>query len=91
MNLQPLANRIVAKIKDTESEQNIGGIIIPNSAKDAPTSAQVIAVGTGEEIQKLVNVGDTVIYKRFTGTEIEFESTKLIILLIDDIIAKISE
>ncbi|HQP84609.1 MAG TPA: co-chaperone GroES, partial [Candidatus Syntrophosphaera thermopropionivorans] len=68
-------------------EKTVGGIIIPDTAKEKPQIGEVIAVGTDEDLQKIVKVGDKVLYGKYSGTEVEVEGEKLLILSKDDILA----
>ena len=87
MTLKPLDKRVVIELKDDIVEKNVGGIIIPDTAKDKPNIGVVIAVGTDEELQKNVKVGDRVIYAKYSGTEIEVDGKKLLIVSKDDVLA----
>ncbi|MCB5250357.1 MAG: co-chaperone GroES [Candidatus Cloacimonetes bacterium] len=85
--LKPIEDRVVIEIEDELAEKNVGGIIIPDTAKDKPNLGKVIAVGTDEELQKIIKVGDRVIYAKYSGTEIEVDGKKLLIVSKDDILA----
>jgi chaperonin GroES len=87
MTLKPIEDRVVIEIEDEAAEKNVGGIIIPDTAKDKPNLGKVIAVGTDEALQKIIKVGDRVIYAKYSGTEIEVEGKKLLIVSKDDILA----
>ncbi|MDD2650124.1 MAG: co-chaperone GroES [Candidatus Cloacimonadales bacterium] len=87
MILKPIEDRVVIEIEDELAEKNVGGIIIPDTAKDKPNLGKVIAVGTDEELQKIIKVGDRVIYAKYSGTEIEVDGKKLLIVSKDDILA----
>ena len=91
MNLKPLGDRVVLKVKETE-EKTKSGIYIPDSTKEKPVEAMVVAVGTGEVIdgKKVdldVKVGDRVIYSKFSGTEITIDETDYLIVRQNDILA----
>jgi chaperonin GroES len=75
------------KLSTTESEKTVGGIIIPDTAKEKPQIAEVIAVGNDEDLQKIVKVGDKVLFGKYAGTEIELEGEKLLILAKSDLLA----
>ncbi|MDD2597157.1 MAG: co-chaperone GroES, partial [Candidatus Cloacimonetes bacterium] len=68
-------------------EKTIGGIIIPDTAKEKPQIAEIVAVGTDEDLQKIVKVGDKVLYGKYAGTEIELDGIKYLILSKSDILA----
>ena len=89
MTLKPIDKRVVVEQKDDIVEKNIGGIIIPDTAKDKPNIGVVIAVGTDEELQKTLKVGDKVIYEKYRTSEIEIDGKKLLVISKDDILALI--
>lgn len=87
MKLRPIEEHLVVKPENATAEKTIGGIIIPDTAKEKPQIAEVIAVGTDEDLQKIVKVGDKVLFGKYSGTEVEIEGEKLLILSKDDILA----
>ena len=89
MTLKPIGKRVVIELLDDIVEKNVGGIIIPDTAKDKPNVGVVVAVGTEEELQKLIKVGDKVIYAKYSGTEIEIEGRKHLIVSKDEVLALI--
>jgi chaperonin GroES len=91
MKLKPIEDRVVVKIATAAQEKTIGGIIIPDTAKEKPQVAEIIAVGTDEDLQKIVKVGDKVLYGKYAGTEIELDGTKFLILSKSDILAVVEE
>jgi len=86
MKLKPLDDRVVIESKDLE-EKNVGGIIIPDTAKEKPQIGVIIAVGTDDELKKLVKVGDRILYAKYGGTEVDIEDKKYIIISRSDILA----
>ena len=92
LNIRPLYDRIVVKRKDTK-EQVRGGIIIPDTAKEKPQEAEVIAVGDGKysedgkRIKLDVKAGDTVLIGKYSGTEIKLEDVEYTILREDEVLA----
>lgn len=87
MKIQPLADRVLVKPAIAE-EKSLGGIIIPDSAKEKPLRGEVIAVGGGTKEEKMeLKKGDLVLYGKYAGTEIEFEGEKYIIMRQSDIMA----
>lgn len=85
--IQPLADRILVKPAAAE-EKTIGGIIIPDSAKEKPLRGEVIAVGEGTKEEKmLLKEGDLILYGKYAGTELEFEGEKYLIMRQSDILA----
>jgi len=87
MKLRPIEDRVVVKIQTASQEKTIGGIIIPDTAKEKPQMAEVIAVGTDEDLIKIVKIGDKVLYGKYSGTEVEIDGEKLLILSKSDILA----
>lgn len=87
MNIQPLDERVLVEPLDVE--EKVGSIIIPDTAKEKPIMGKVIAVGTDEEIQKLINVGDRVIFGKYAGDEIKIEGKKHLIIERSAILAKV--
>ena len=89
MSIKPLADRVLVKPAAAE-EKTIGGIIIPDSAKEKPLKGAVIAVGNGTKDEAMVlKAGDQVLYGKYAGTEIEWESEKLLIMRQSDVLATI--
>ncbi len=85
--IQPLADRVLVKPAAAE-EKTIAGIIIPDSAKEKPLQGEVIAVGNGTKDEAmLLTPGDTVLYGKYAGTEIEHEGEKYLIMRQADILA----
>ena len=87
MKLRPIEDHVVVKLQTATEEKKSGLIIIPDTAKEKPQMAEVIAVGTDEDLQKIVKVGDHILYGKYAGTEIEIEGEKLLILSKSDILA----
>ena len=80
MNIKPLADRVLIKPAAAE-EKTVGGIIIPDSAKEKPLKGEVKAVGQGTKDEEMVvKEGDTVLYGKYAGTEVEFEGEKYLIM-----------
>lgn len=90
MSIKPLADRVLVKPAAAE-EKTVGGIIIPDSAKEKPLKGEVVAVGNGtKEEEMVVKAGDQVLYGKYAGTEIEVEGDKLLIMRQSDILAVIA-
>lgn len=87
MKIQPLADRVL--IQPAEAEQKTAsGIIIPDTAKEKPQRGTVIAVGKGTKDHEMtVKEGDVVIYGKYSGTEIDVDGTKYLIMKESDIFA----
>lgn len=90
MNVKPLADRVL--VKPVKSEEKIGGIIIPDAAsKEKPTQGSVVAVGNGTKDEEMIlKVGDEVLYGKYSGTEIELDGEKFLIMRQSDVLAVIS-
>ena len=87
MNIRPLADRVLIKPAPAE-EKTVGGIIIPDSAKEKPLKGEVIAVGNGtKDDEMVVKTGDNVLYGKYAGTEIELDGDKFLIMRQSDILA----
>ena len=87
MKVQPLDERIL--VEPIEQEEKVGSIIIPDTAKEKPSMGKVIAVGTDEEIKKLIKVGDKVLFGKYAGEEIKIKEKKHLIISRSDVLAKI--
>ena len=86
MKIKPLADRVLVKPAAAE-EKTISGIIIPDTAKEKPLKGEVMATGDGTKDEKMiVKKGDTVLYGKYAGTEIEVEGEQLIIMRQSDIL-----
>ena len=86
MNIKPLADRVLILPAPAE-EKTIGGIIIPDTAKEKPLQGEV-AVGHGTKDEEMVlKVGDTVLYGKYSGTEIEYEGVKYLMMRQSDVLA----
>ena len=87
MNIKPLADRILILPAPAE-EKTIGGIIIPDTAKEKPLKGEVIAAGNGTKDEEMVlKAGDHVLYGKYAGTEIELDGTKYLIMRQSDVLA----
>ena len=87
MNIRPLADRVLIKPAPAE-EKTVGGITIPDSAKEKPLKGEVIAVGNGTKDEEMVvKPGDHVLYGKYAGTEIELDNDKFLIMRQSDILA----
>lgn len=86
MTIKPLSDRVL--IEPAKAEEIVGGIIIPDSAKEKPLKGLVRAVGNGtKDEEMIVKAGDTVLYGKYAGTEIEIDDEKLLIMRQSDILA----
>jgi chaperonin GroES len=96
MKLRPLSDRIVVKPIEREAK-TASGIILPESAREKPQEGEVLAVGPGARNEKGehmpldIQVGDTVLYAKYAGTEVKLDDEKLLILRESDILAVVEE
>lgn len=87
MNIKPLADRVLILPAPVE-EKTIGGIIIPDSAKEKPLKGEVIAVGNGTKDEEMIlKSGDQVLYGKYAGTELDLDGTKYLIMRQSDVLA----
>ncbi len=87
MNIKPLADRVLIKAAPAE-EKTAGGIIIPDTAKEKPLQGKVLAVGNGTKDEEMVlKAGDTVLYGKYAGTEVELDGEKYLIMRQSDVLA----
>ncbi len=86
-NIKPLADRVLVEPAAAETK-TAGGIIIPDTAKEKPMKGKIVAVGNGKKNEPItVKVGDTVLYGKYAGTEIQVDGTELLIMRESDIYA----
>ena len=91
MNIKPLADRVLIKPVPAE-EVTMAGIIIPDSAKEKPLKSTVVAAGCGTKDEEMtVKAGDTALYGKYSGNEIEFEGEKYLIMRQSDILAIVED
>ena len=87
MNIKPLADRVLIEAAPAE-EKTASGIIIPDTAKEKPQKGLVVAVGNGKVDEPMtVKVGDTVLYGKYSGTELSVEGKDYLIMREADIFA----
>lgn len=90
MNIKPLADRVLIEPAAAETK-TIGGIIIPDTAKEKPLQGTIVAVGNGTKDEEMVlKEGDLVLYGKYAGTEIEHEGKKYLIMRQSDVVAILS-
>ncbi len=87
LNIQPLSDRVL--IEPTAAEQKTAsGLYIPDTAKEKPQQGKVVAVGKGKKDHDMtVKVGDTVLYGKYSGTELKVEGNDYLMMREDDILA----
>ncbi len=87
VNIKPLADRVLVEPAAAE-EKTAFGIIIPDTAKEKPQRGQIVAIGNGKKDEPLtVKVGDTVLYGKYSGTEITVDGKEYLIMRESDIFA----
>ncbi|MCD8082895.1 MAG: co-chaperone GroES [Clostridiales bacterium] len=95
MKLRPLGDRIVLKYQEAEEEKTQAGIILPDSAKEKPQTAVVVAVGPGsgkedeEKPQTLIKEGDRVLFSKYAGPDVKVDEEAYTVVTMKDIIAVI--
>ena len=92
MNIRPLHDRIIVKRME-EERMSAGGIVIPDAATEKPVKGEVVAIGTGKALDNGearaidVKVGDTVLFGKYSGTEVKVDGEDLLVMKEDDIMA----
>lgn len=92
MNIRPLHDRVVIKRLE-EEQKTAGGIVIPDTAAEKPQRGEVLAVGNGKPLDNgdtrtpAVKKGDTVLFGKFSGTEVQVEGEDVLVMREDDILA----
>ena len=88
MNIKPLADRVL--VVPAPAEEKVGGIIIPDTAKEKPLRGKIIAAGKGTKDEEMVlKAGDEVLYGKYAGTELELDGEKYLIMRQSDVLAVI--
>ena len=86
MKIKPLADRVL--VQAAPAEEKVGGIIIPDTAKEKPLRGTVLAVGPGTKDEAMqVKVGDVVLYGKYAGTEVEIDHETVLIMRQSDVLA----
>ena len=94
VSFKPLGNRVVIEPQENDEQVSSGGIYIPDTAKEKPQEGLVVAVGPGRlsddgnRVPMDVEVGDTVVYSKYSGTEYKEGSTEYLVVREDDILFK---
>lgn len=92
IKIRPLSDRVLVKRLDEAEEQSVGGIIIPDTAKEKPQEAEVVAIGPGRledgnRVSPEVSEGDKVLIGKYSGTEVKVDGDDYLIMREDDILA----
>ena len=86
MNIKPLADRVL--VLPAQAEEKVGGIIIPDTAKEKPQHGTIVAAGNGTKDEEMIlKEGDEILYGKYSGTELEVEGTKYLIMRQSDVLA----
>jgi len=96
MGIKPLGDRILVKVDEPKEQKTAGGLFIPDSAKEKPQTAKVVAVGKGRYVDGKwepldVKKGDEILFGKYSGTEVKHEGIEYLILKESDILAKIEK
>jgi chaperonin GroES len=92
MKVRPLHDRILVK-REEEGEEKIGGIIIPDTAKEKPQRGKVVAVGNGKVLEDGkkapldVKAGDRILFGKYSGSEVKIDNEEYLILREEDVLA----
>ena len=90
MTIKPLADRVL--VQPAAAEEKVGGIIIPDTAKEKPQRGKVVAVGQGTKDDAMIlKAGDEVLYGKYAGTEIENNGEKFLMMRQSDVLAVVEE
>lgn len=90
MNIKPLSDRVL--VLPAPAEEKVGGIIIPDTAKEKPMHGKIIAAGDGTKDEKMVlKEGDQILYGKYAGTELEVDGEKYLIMRQSDVLAIIKD
>ncbi len=87
MKIQPLDDRVLVEFEDEKEERTASGLIIPDTAKEKPRTGMVVAVGTDEDLQSKVKVGDKILFAKYGGEEIQMDGKDFRIVQRTDILA----
>ena len=96
MNIRPLYDRIVVKRLDETDEKTAGGLIIPDTAKEKPQQGEVVAVGKGKRLEdgKVISldvqVGDKILFGKYSGSEIKIDGNEYLIMREDEVLGVLS-
>ena len=90
MNIKPLADRVL--VLPEPAEEKVGGIIIPDTAKEKPQHGTIVAAGNGTKDKEMIlKEGDEILYGKYSGTELEIEGTKYLIMRQRDVLAVVQK
>ncbi len=96
MNLKPLGDRVVVEHVE-QADKTVGGVFLPDTAKEKPQEGKVLAVGSGRtldngtKVSMDVKVGDRVIYSKYSGSEVKIEGKEVLIISEKDVLAVMTD
>ena len=90
MKVKPLDNRVLVEVA-VEEEKTASGLIIPDTAKEKPRMGKVVAVGTDEDLQEIIKVGDNILFAKYGGEDITVGNDEFKIVQRGDILAVIED
>ncbi len=96
MNLKPLGDRVVVEHVE-QADKTVGGVFLPDTAKEKPQEGKVLAVGSGRtldsgtKVPMDVKVGDRVIYSKYSGSEVKIEGKEVLIISEKDVLAVMTD
>ena len=89
MKVKPLDDRVLVEVA-VEEEKTASGLIIPDTAKEKPRMGKVVAVGTDEDLQEIIKVGDNILFAKYGGEDITVDGNEYKIVQRGDILAILS-
>ncbi len=87
MKLKVIDEKVLVEVDESEEQKTAGGIYIPDTAKEKPQRGKIVAVGTNEDLKKVIKVGDRIVFGKYTGDEIELDGKKYLVVQRSDILA----
>jgi chaperonin GroES len=90
VKIKPLDDRVLIELVE-ETEEKVGSIIIPDTAKEKPRMGKVVAVGTDEDLQEKIKVGDQIIFSKYSGDEVKMDNKEYLIIQRSDILAVVEK
>jgi chaperonin GroES len=90
MKVKPLDDRVLVEVA-AEQEKTVSGLIIPDTAKEKPRMGKVIAVGTDEDLQEIIKVGDNILFAKYGGEDITVDNNEYKIVQRADILAVLED
>ena len=87
MKLKVIDERLLVEVEELDEQKTSGGIYIPDTAKEKPQRGTVAAVGTDEDLQKVIKVGDKIVFGKYTGDELEYDGKKYLVIQRSDVLA----